>query len=83
MRVLFLNFGCHLCSIFNVCWCIHVGAFSVACLGATEAEWKLLAMRSLRAKQVAIAKNAFARLKDAKFLSLIENIEKAYVDLIL
>ena len=49
----------------------------MACLGATEAEWKLLAMRSLRANQVGIAKNAFARLKDAKFLSLIENIEKA------
>jgi hypothetical protein len=54
----------------------YKGAYAVACLGATEAEWKLLAMRCLRANQVNLAKSAFARLKDTKFLSLIESIEK-------
>jgi len=52
------------------------GAYGAACLGATEADWKLLAIRSLRANSLLIAKNAFARLKDAKFLSLIEVIER-------
>jgi intraflagellar transport protein 122 len=52
------------------------GAYRVACLGATEADWKLLAMRSLRANQLSVAKAAFARLKDTKFLSLIDAIER-------
>jgi intraflagellar transport protein 122 len=51
-------------------------AYKIACLGATEADWKLLAMRALRANQLSIAKNAFARLKDTKFLSLIDTIER-------
>jgi intraflagellar transport protein 122 len=52
------------------------GAYRVACLGATEADWKLLAMRSLRANHLSVAKSAFARLKDTKFLSLIDAIER-------
>ncbi len=52
------------------------GAYSIACLGATEADWKVLAMRALRANNIAVAKNAFSRLKDIKFLTLIEAIEK-------
>ena len=51
------------------------GAYSIACLGATEADWKLLAIRSLRANYLDVAKNSFARLKDTKFLSLLETIE--------
>lgn len=51
-------------------------AYKIACLGATEAEWKLVAMRSLRTNNLHIAKNAFARLKDTKFLSLIDTIER-------
>ena len=54
-----------------------IGAYRSACLGATEADWKLLATRSLRANSLTIAKCAFARLKDTKFLSLIENIERS------
>lgn len=52
------------------------GAYRSACLGATEADWKLLAVRSLRSNSLSIAKCAFARLKDTKFLSLIESIER-------
>lgn len=51
-------------------------AYKIACLGATEADWKMLGMKSLRANYLHIAKNAFARLKDTKFLSLIDNIER-------
>lgn len=53
-----------------------VTAYNIACLGATEADWRLLAMRSLRANYLHVAKNAFARLKDTKFLSLIDAIER-------
>lgn len=51
-------------------------AYKIACLGVTEADWKLLAMRSLRANYINIAKNAFSRLKDTRFLSLIDAIER-------
>ena len=51
-------------------------AYSVACLGATEADWKMLAVSALRANSLDIAKNCFARLKETKYLSLIESIEK-------
>lgn len=51
-------------------------AYNVACLGATEADWKLLAMRALRGNHLVISKNAFSRLKDTKFLSLIDAIER-------
>ena len=54
-------------------------AYKVACLGATEIEWRLLAMRALRSNKLIVAKNAFARLKDTKYLSLIEAIEKGVV----
>ena len=51
------------------------GAYSIACFGATEANWKQLAMRALRANSIRVAKNSFERLKDIKFLSLIETLE--------
>lgn len=54
----------------------YQSAYHLACLGATENDWKLLAMKSLRANQLTIAKNSFARLKDSKFLYLIEAIER-------
>ena len=65
----------------NVRRAIEIGdiksAYSVACLGATEADWKILAVSALRGNSLEVAKNCFARLKDTKYLSLIEAIEKA------
>jgi intraflagellar transport protein 122 len=51
-------------------------AYKIACLGATETDWRLLAMRALRGNHLLIAKNSFARLKDTRYLSLIEMIER-------
>lgn len=51
-------------------------AYKVACLGATESDWRLLAMKALRASRTDIAKYCFSKLKDIKYLSLIEYIEK-------
>jgi intraflagellar transport protein 122 len=53
------------------------GAYRVACLGATDEEWKILAMAALHANELDIARNAFARLKDSKFLDLIDEIERS------
>ena len=55
-------------------------AYSVACLGATEADWKLLAVTALRVNSLSIAKNCFARLRDTKYLSFIEAIERGEVN---
>jgi hypothetical protein len=55
-------------------------AYSVACLGATEADWKLLAVTALRVNSLTIAKNCFARLRDTKYLSFIEAIERGEVN---
>eukprot|EP01035_Chromulina_nebulosa_P019342 gene19342-25207_t len=54
----------------------HNKAYSLACLGATEDEWKLLAMKALRNNMINISKNAFGRLKDIKYLYLLEQIER-------
>jgi intraflagellar transport protein 122 len=54
----------------------YESAYKVACLGATEVEWRLLAMKALRGNRLIVAKNAFSRLKDVKYLSLIEAVEK-------
>lgn len=51
-------------------------AYKVACLGATEAEWRNLGMRALRSNVLHIAKYAFARLKETKYLNLIEAIQR-------
>lgn len=52
-------------------------AYSIACMGATEADWRVLALRSLRANQLRVAKMAFSRLKDIKYLNLIDQIERS------
>jgi intraflagellar transport protein 122 len=54
----------------------YEAAYRVACLGATESDWRILATRSLRANQLTIAKSAFARLKESKYLHLIDSIER-------
>jgi len=54
----------------------YENAYHLACLGATSADWKLLGMRALRANQLVISKNCFARLQDTKFLSLLDAIEQ-------
>ena len=53
-------------------------AQALACLGATEANWKLLGMRALRENALGVAKNAFERLKDIKYLSFIENLQRDF-----
>lgn len=53
-------------------------AYAIACLGVTESDWKMLAIRALRCNTIAVAKNSFSRLKDMKYLGLIEQIERMH-----
>jgi intraflagellar transport protein 122 len=53
-----------------------VSAQALACLGATEANWKQLGMRALRQGVLSVAKNAFERLKDIRYLTFIENLQR-------
>lgn len=53
----------------------HEMAYKVACLGVTEQDWRALAIDCIQAKKYKIAKNAFIRNKDVRFLDLLAKIE--------
>ena len=50
-------------------------AFKVACLGVTQTDWRLLAMESLKAMRLEIARKAFIQVRDVKYIDLINRIE--------
>ncbi|KAJ3276500.1 hypothetical protein HK104_003648, partial [Borealophlyctis nickersoniae] len=51
-------------------------AYQIACLGVTEGDWKKLAMEALEGLRLEIAKKAFMRLRDVRWLDLIRDIER-------
>lgn len=55
-------------------------AYKLACLGVTEGDWRKLAMEALESLELEIAKKAFARLRDLKYIDLIRGIEKLSMD---
>jgi intraflagellar transport protein 122 len=52
-------------------------AYKIACLGATERDLRLLAVKSLRIGDLSVAKKCYSKLKDIKFLNLVESIERS------
>eukprot|EP00735_Rhodelphis_limneticus_P013896 TRINITY_DN7858_c0_g1::TRINITY_DN7858_c0_g1_i1::g.23657::m.23657 TRINITY_DN7858_c0_g1::TRINITY_DN7858_c0_g1_i1::g.23657 ORF type:complete len:1206 (-),score=375.70,sp/A8WGF4/IF122_XENTR/55.15/0.0,WD40/PF00400.27/1e+02,WD40/PF00400.27/1.8e-10,WD40/PF00400.27/5.9e+02,WD40/PF00400.27/14,WD40/PF00400.27/0.33,WD40/PF00400.27/13,WD40/PF00400.27/0.039,WD40/PF00400.27/1.9e+02,Coatomer_WDAD/PF04053.9/43,Coatomer_WDAD/PF04053.9/56,Coatomer_WDAD/PF04053.9/70,Coatomer_WDAD/PF04053.9/0.32,Coatomer_WDAD/PF040 len=52
-------------------------AYKVACLGVTESDWKLLAMEALASMSLEIARKAFIRVRDMRYIELLNNIELA------
>ncbi|KAJ3220794.1 hypothetical protein HK099_004014 [Clydaea vesicula] len=54
-----------------------VDAYKLACLGATEGDWRKLALESLQGLNWEISKKCFIRLRELKFIDLIQTFENA------
>lgn len=50
-------------------------AYQIACLNITDSDWKILAREALKHFNFLIAKKAFARIKELKYLDLITQYE--------
>lgn len=50
-------------------------AYQIACLNVTDSDWKILAQEALENFNLSIAKKAFARIKELKYLELITQYE--------
>eukprot|EP00794_Sanderia_malayensis_P006236 gene6236-6953_t len=52
------------------------GAYKAACLGVTDGDWRALAMAAMESQEYQIAKMAFIRVRDLKYLELLQSIEE-------
>ncbi|DAZ94814.1 TPA: hypothetical protein N0F65_012841 [Lagenidium giganteum] len=50
-------------------------AYQVSCLGVTEADWRLLAWESLKSMNFDIARKAFIRVRDMRYIELVNALE--------
>ena len=50
-------------------------AYKVACLGVTKSDWRLLALSALQGMDLGVARKAFIRVRDMKYLELLNTIE--------
>eukprot|EP01079_Euglenida_sp_SAG-EU17-18_P011137 gene11137-300_t len=50
-------------------------AYKIACLGVTEADWRTLAVQALSNLDFEIARKAFIRIRDVKYIELLNRIE--------
>ncbi|XP_065829391.1 intraflagellar transport protein 122 homolog [Oscarella lobularis] len=55
---------------------MFLDAFDVACLGVTEGDWRALAMEALEHLDLKTARKAFIRIRDIRYLELIQSIEE-------
>ncbi|GAB5355532.1 hypothetical protein AAMO2058_000213600 [Amorphochlora amoebiformis] len=55
-------------------------AYATACLGVTESDWRALAIASLSALRTDIARKAFIRIRDVRYIELLERIEVSRQD---
>ncbi|KXS11002.1 hypothetical protein M427DRAFT_115320 [Gonapodya prolifera JEL478] len=51
-------------------------AYQLACAGATDSDWRRLALSALEALELSIARKCFTRLHDLKFLRLLKELDK-------
>ena len=50
-------------------------AYQVACLGVTEADWRELAVHALQQLQFPIARQAFIRIRDVRYIELLNKLD--------
>jgi intraflagellar transport protein 122 len=50
-------------------------AYRIACLGVTDSDWRQLAHDALKALNLDIARRAYVRLKDTRYIELVGRIE--------
>lgn len=53
-------------------------AYKVACLGVTEADWRLLALDALQSLRFDIARKAFIRIRDMRYIDLLNRITQQH-----
>ncbi|TYZ58414.1 hypothetical protein PybrP1_004246 [[Pythium] brassicae (nom. inval.)] len=51
-------------------------AYQVSCLGVTEADWRLLAWEALKSMSFEIARKAFIRVRDVRYIELVSALEQ-------
>lgn len=51
-------------------------AYQIGCLGVTEQDWEHLGFEAIMEKQFDIARKAFTKLKDLKYIDLVSNTER-------
>ena len=49
--------------------------YKIACLGVTDDDWKMLGIGALKALELEVAKKAFIRIRDMRYIELVHSIE--------
>ncbi len=52
------------------------GAYMVACLGATQQDWKMIALAAVNLRNFKMARRAYSRLNDMRYVDLLSRIER-------
>ncbi|KAJ3336316.1 hypothetical protein HDU93_003092 [Gonapodya sp. JEL0774] len=55
-------------------------AYLIACAGATELDWRRLALSAIEGLEFVVARKAFSRLKDVKFIRLLNALSRWKTD---
>ncbi|RLN15216.1 hypothetical protein BBJ28_00011620 [Nothophytophthora sp. Chile5] len=53
-------------------------AYAVSCLGVTPADWRLLAWEALKNMRFAVARKAFIRVRDVRYIELVNTLEQTW-----
>ncbi|RLN56691.1 hypothetical protein BBJ29_006329 [Phytophthora kernoviae] len=53
-------------------------AYGVSCLGVTAADWRLLAWEALKNMRFSVARKAFIRVRDVRYIELVNALEQTW-----